>query len=88
MFLQHSITYTWQPNLLEDLYNSTDAVPQKLDAKDATTLDIEKKTYIDNEAEFRFYFNEDQMAVEKLRDGISSFAAAAVELKEIIKQKM
>jgi len=28
------------------------------------------------------------MAVEKLRDGISSFAAAANQLKDIVKQKM
>jgi transaldolase len=55
---------------------------------DATNLDIEKKTYINDEAEFRFYFNEDQMAVEKLREGISKFAADAVTLKDILRQKI
>jgi transaldolase len=77
-----------QPNLLEQLYNSQDSVPKKLDASDATSLDIEKKSYINNEAEFRFYFNEDQMAVEKLREGISKFAADAVTLKDILRQKI
>jgi transaldolase len=67
---------------------SSDAVPQKLDASKASALDLEKKTYIDNEADFRFYFNEDQMAVEKLREGISKFAADAVTLKDILKAKI
>jgi transaldolase len=77
-----------QPNLLEDLMNSTAAVPKKLDAAGASALDIERKTYINNEANFRFDFNEDQMAVEKLREGISKFAADAVTLKDIIKAKL
>jgi transaldolase len=73
---------------LEDLYNSTDAVPQKLNASNAAGLDLEKKSYIDNEADFRFYFNEDTMAVEKLREGISKFAADAVTLKDILRNKI
>ncbi|CAO2652128.1 Nn.00g004110.m01.CDS01 [Neocucurbitaria sp. VM-36] len=79
---------TIAPNLLEQLYNSTDDVPKKLDASDASSLDIQKKTYINDEAEFRFYFNEDQMAVEKLREGISKFAADAVTLKDILRKKI
>jgi transaldolase len=77
-----------QPNLLEELYASETAVPQKLDASAAKTLDIEKKTYINDEATFRFDFNEDQMAVEKLREGISKFAADAITLKGILKEKI
>jgi transaldolase len=79
---------TISPNLLEDLYNSTDKVPKKLDASAASSLDIEKRSYINNEADFRFYFNEDQMAVEKLREGISKFAADAVTLKGILREKI
>lgn len=67
---------------------SNDAVPQKLDSSTAASLDIEKKSYINTEAAFRFDFNEDQMAVEKLREGISKFAADAVTLKDIIKAKV
>jgi len=67
---------------------SSDAVPKKLDASAAHSLNLEKKTYIDNESDFRFYFNEDQMAVEKLREGISKFAADAVTLKDILKAKI
>lgn len=67
---------------------SSDPVPQKLNASTASSLNIEKKSYIDNEADFRFYFNEDAMAVEKLREGISKFAADAVTLKESLKEKI
>lgn len=65
---------TISPNLLEDLYNSQDAVPKKLSSEDASTLDIKKLSYVDNEPEFRFALNEDQMATEKLSDGIRKFA--------------
>ncbi|KAL9086815.1 MAG: hypothetical protein Q9165_006962 [Trypethelium subeluteriae] len=79
---------TIAPNLLEQLYNSKDSVPQKLHAENAKSLDIAKKSYIDNEAVFRFDFNEEQMAVEKLREGISKFAADAETLKGILKEKI
>lgn len=79
---------TISPNLLEDLYNSTEEVPKKLDASGATTLDIQKRSYVDDEALFRFDFNEDQMGVEKLREGISKFAADAVTLKAILREKI
>jgi len=79
---------TISPNLLEDLFNSTDKVPKKLDASSASSLDIQKRSYVDDEALFRFDFNEEQMAVEKLREGISKFAADAVTLKSILKEKI
>ncbi|KAI2634756.1 transaldolase-like protein [Hypomontagnella submonticulosa] len=79
---------TISPNLLEELLNSTAPVPKKLDAANATSLNIAKKTYINDESLFRFDFNEEQMAVEKLREGISKFAADAVTLKDIIKAKI
>jgi transaldolase len=79
---------TISPNLLEELLNSTAPVPKKLDASGAAALNIEKKTYINEEADFRFDFNEEQMAVEKLREGISKFAADAITLKDIIKAKV
>ncbi|MCJ1352808.1 MAG: sedoheptulose-7-phosphate:D-glyceraldehyde-3- phosphate transaldolase [Icmadophila ericetorum] len=79
---------TIAPNLLEELYNSTAEVPKKLDASAAQDLDIEKKSYLNDESLFRFDFNEQAMAVEKLREGISKFAADAVTLKGIIKEKI
>ncbi|KAI9667116.1 MAG: sedoheptulose-7-phosphate:D-glyceraldehyde-3- phosphate transaldolase [Alyxoria varia] len=79
---------TIAPALLEQLYNSKDDVPAKLNSADAANLDIEKIDYLNNEAKFRFDFNEEQMAVEKLRDGISVFAAAANQLKEVLSSKI
>jgi len=79
---------TISPNLLEELYNSTDKVPQKLHAGDAKTLDIPKKSYLNNEPLFRFDFNEEAMAVDKLREGISKFAADAITLRGILKEKI
>jgi len=79
---------TISPGLLEELYNSEESVPKKLSAEDATNLSIEKLSYVDNEAEFRFALNEDQMATEKLSQGIRGFAADANILKTIIEEKI
>jgi transaldolase len=79
---------TISPNLLEDLLNSSESVPKKLDAAQASSLDIEKKSYISDESFFRFEFNEDPMAVHKLSEGISKFAADAETLKAILKEKL
>lgn len=79
---------TISPGLLEELLNSNEAVPKKLDAAQAASSNMERKTYIKDEATFRFDFNEEQMAVEKLREGISKFAADAVTLKGILKEKL
>ncbi|KAK2756535.1 sedoheptulose-7-phosphate:D-glyceraldehyde-3- phosphate transaldolase [Arachnomyces sp. PD_36] len=79
---------TISPGLLEELYNSQEAVPKKLDAASAASLDIPKRNYLTDEALFRFDFNEDQMATEKLREGISKFAADAETLKNILREKI
>ena len=79
---------TIAPNLLEQLYNSQDSVPKKLKSEDASSLELEKKSYLKNEAAFRFDFNEDTMAVHKLSEGISKFAADAITLKGILKEKL
>jgi transaldolase len=79
---------TISPGLLEELISSQEAVPQKLDSSTAASLDIAKQSYINDEAAFRFAFNEEQMAVEKLREGISKFAADAVTLKDIVRGKV
>lgn len=73
---------------MEELKTSEAAVPQKLFAEKAASAQVEKKTYINDEAKFRFDFNEDQMAVEKLREGISKFAADAETLKSMLREKI
>jgi transaldolase len=49
---------------------------------------IPKATYIDSEPEFRWALLADQMAFDKLHEGIVKFAADAVTLKEILKKKI
>lgn len=79
---------TISPKLLEDLYSSTATVTKKLDSASALTLSIPKREYTNDEPSFRFDFNEDAMAVEKLREGISKFAADAVTLKNLLKARI
>ncbi|KAI5796294.1 hypothetical protein DFH27DRAFT_626294 [Peziza echinospora] len=79
---------TIAPSLLEELYNSQQDVPRKLNPDGAKALDIEKKSYIDSEAVFRYDFNKNPMAVEKLSAGIRGFAADAETLKGILRQKI
>ena len=76
---------TISPALLDELQKTEGEVPKKLNANQARDASVKKVSYIDNEADFRFsppklarvdgrfYFNEDQMAVEKLSEGIRFF---------------
>lgn len=79
---------TISTGLLEDLHNSTEPVTKKLDAAYAHHLDIPKQCYLNDEARFRFDLNEDTMAVEKLRESISKFAADARALKALLKERL
>ncbi len=78
---------TIAPSLLEELSNSNVKVEKRLDANKITEK-MEKVNYIDHEAAFRFSFNEDPMAVEKLSSGISNFAHDAETLKLLLKEKI
>ena len=52
----------------------------------AKTLDIEKMSL--NEKQFRWLLNEDQMATEKLAEGIRKFAVDTVKLEKVIREKL
>lgn len=52
----------------------------------AQKLDIEKVSL--DEKKFRWLLNEDQMATEKLAEGIRKFAADAVKLEDMIKAEL
>lgn len=65
---------TIAPKLLEELKNSNDAVPKKLDASDASAEKLEKVSYLDDEAKFRWALFDDAMAFDKLHEGIRGFA--------------
>ncbi|KAH0826149.1 hypothetical protein J3R83DRAFT_5562 [Lanmaoa asiatica] len=78
---------TISPALLEELKKSTDPVPKKLDAY-AGFEAIEKVSYIDNEPEFRWTLVQDQMAFDKLHEGIRKFAEDGETLKAVLRQKV
>ncbi|QBF83947.1 transaldolase [Shewanella maritima] len=72
------------PALLEELANSDAQVVQKLSATSETKTAPSPLT----EAEFRWAFNEDAMAVDKLAEGIRNFAIDQNKLEEMLKQKL
>lgn len=78
---------TISPKLLEELYNSTEPVPKKLDEAKAAALDIKKQEFLDFPAKFHFELNQDQMATEKLSEGIRNFAKDTVTLLDLIGEK-
>ncbi|XP_063697186.1 probable transaldolase [Culicoides brevitarsis] len=74
---------TISPKLLGDLEKSDDAVPKKLDAAAAKKTNLEK---IDmDEKMFRWMMNEDQMATDKLSDGIRKFAVDGRKLETMLR---
>jgi len=62
------------------------AVPRKLDPKDSATKGGEKIAM--DEKTFRWMLNENQMATEKLSDGIRVFAADSRKLEKAISAKL
>ncbi|KAL5504929.1 hypothetical protein ACEPAH_7592 [Sanghuangporus vaninii] len=80
---------TIAPALLEELKDSTDPVPKKLDAAQAAKAHpLPKVSYINNEPEFRWALLEDQMAFDKLHEGIRKFAADAITLRKLLREKL
>ena len=79
---------TISPALLEELRNSSDPVPRRLDARTAAQAPIDKVTYVDNEAEFRWELLQDQMAFDKLHEGIKKFAEDGQTLKDALLKKL
>jgi len=80
---------TIAPALLEELKNSTEPVPKKLDAEKAKSSGSFKQiTYVDNEPEFRWTLLQDQMAFDKLHEGIKKFAEDGEALKKLLKEKI
>uniref|UniRef100_A0A8C0WN98 Transaldolase n=1 Tax=Castor canadensis TaxID=51338 RepID=A0A8C0WN98_CASCN len=77
---------TISPKLLGELLKDSTKLAPVLSAKAAQASDLEK-IHLDEKA-FRWLHNEDQMAVEKLSDGIRKFAADAVKLEQMLTERM
>ena len=76
---------TISPNLLADLEASKENIEQKLNSNSAKAKDIEKIEL--DEKSFRWLFNENAMATEKLAEGIRKFSADLVKLEQFIASK-
>lgn len=74
------------PKFLEQLQNSKEPIHQNLSEANAKKLDIERVEM--TESNFRWEMNEDQMATDKLSEGIRKFAIDAVKLEKILKAKL
>lgn len=74
---------TISPKLLAELGESHDVIERKLDTAVAKKTAVEKITV--DEAKFRWLLNEDQMATDKLSDGIRKFAADSRKLETVLR---
>jgi transaldolase len=61
---------TISPKLLEELKNSTDPVPKRLEAESAKKVTMEKVSFVDDEAKFQAELKADKMANDKVSSGI------------------
>lgn len=77
---------TISPSLLEELMKTSGSVSKKLDARESAGKGLEKIQM--DERTFRWMLNENQMATEKLSDGIRQFAADARKLEKAIEGKL
>ncbi|TDK39504.1 transaldolase [Rhizobium deserti] len=75
---------TISPALLDELDKDTGKLERKLSAE---TFNAEPMQSLDEKA-FRWMLNEDQMATEKLSDGIRLFAKDLVALRTMIKKEL
>lgn len=74
--------------LLESLSNSHYNIEKKLNAETAKEEGEEKISYIDDESKFRYDFNEDEVAVVKVSEGIRKFAEDAISLQKLLEAKI
>lgn len=77
---------TISPKLLDQLQKSSEQVTRQLSVETAQGCELEKVSL--TEAAFRREHNEDQMAVEKLSDGIRKFAADTRKLEDLIRSRL
>ncbi|WJI24842.1 transaldolase [Thermosynechococcus sp. B0] len=77
---------TISPALLQELQNTSGELKRKLDPAIAATLDIEKVAM--DEATFRRMHAADEMASEKLDEGIKGFTKALETLEDLLTQRL
>ena len=77
---------TISPALLEELSQMSGEIDVKLNASEASKLDLERINV--NESSFRWHLNENQMASFKLAEGIRLFNKDMLKLKNLIQKQL
>merc|ERR1712223_96986 len=77
---------TISPKFLAELEASAEVVEPCLTTEEASKQDLEKINM--DEATFRWMLNEDQMATEKLSEGIRKFAADQVKMDNMVRARL
>lgn len=77
---------TISPKLLEELEKSHEPIRRVLNPETAKKSDLKKISL--KEADFRWMLNEDQMATDKLSDGIRKFAVDMRKLEKLLQEKL
>ncbi len=78
---------TISPHLMAELKQSEDPIQRKLSPEIARQSRLERLPHLD-EKKFRWLFNEDAMATDKLAEGIRLFNADALKLKDHIAARL
>ncbi len=76
---------TIAPKLLDELQNTTGTLELKLDAEKAKAMDLQKIPM--DEATFRSMHEQDEMAKEKLDEGIQGFSKAIEALEHLLTER-
>uniref|UniRef100_A0A0A9W246 Transaldolase n=2 Tax=Lygus hesperus TaxID=30085 RepID=A0A0A9W246_LYGHE len=79
---------TISPKLLEELEKSTDPVKENLSPKTATSCTLEKRQSELTQHEFRWMLNEDEMANDKLSEGIRKFTVDTLKLSALMREEI
>lgn len=77
---------TISPDLLAKLKETEAPLERKLDAESAKATELDRITV--DEKMYRWMLNEDEMATDKLADGIRKFAADIVKLEKIVSEAL
>ena len=75
---------TISPGLLQELEDDDGDLPMQLNAETASSSDA---SVAPSESDFRFTFNEDAMATDKLAEGIRNFVADQIKLEVLISSR-
>jgi len=79
---------TIAPKLLQELMDSNEDVPKKLESETARRDTMEKVSFVDDKEKFMADLKADRMANDKLKSGIEGFDKDGKSLKDNLREKL